>query len=111
VVALLHLELGLDKVDEHSGHGPVATLETAHPRLHGALEVNHEGDDDIFLGLEVVVDGALADIGSGGDLVDGDRFDAMLGKQSDGRSYDLRSYGGLLPLPSGLESICDRGHI
>lgn len=111
MVTSLQPKLCLNEVDEYAGCRSLATLEVAQPSLHAALEIDHERDNNVFLGLEVVVDGSFAYIGCDRDLVDGDRLDALLRKQSDGCVYDLSPRSALLSFTSRLEPAYDYGHL
>jgi hypothetical protein len=82
VMGLLHLPLETDVLREHGGQWPIVA-EAAEPGLDLSLEPGHERDDDVFFGVEVVVDGAFADVRGIGDLVDGDSVDPPLREQLD----------------------------
>ena len=95
-MAPLQLKLALHEVDEDGRHRAwIVVPDTAawprrslHPRLYVRCDVDHEGQDDVSLGGEVVIDRPLADVRGGGNLVDRDRVDAVVAEQPDRRFDD-----------------------
>ena len=75
-----------------------------------ALDVHHERDDDVLLGAEVVVDGALPDVGGQGDVVDRAALDAVPGEQGEAGGDDPVAGVLLLAGPPG-QLRCDHGQI
>jgi len=100
VVARFHPELAND---EGGQRGVRRSLRCNYPRqcfLHLSLEVDHEGDHDIFLGLEIVVYGSFADVGCLRNLIHSDVCNAMPGEQIHSLSNDPLANGALLSLSS-----------
>ena len=61
---------------------------------HALGPVVEQGADDLRLGTEPVVQVSRADTGLGGDLVGGDRFNAVLGEQVTGGVQDRGATSG-----------------
>ena len=65
------------------------------------LDIHHEGVNNVFLRLEVIVDGALADVGRGSDLIDGGRLDAARSEDPDRCLDDPLAVGLFIDLSPG----------
>jgi hypothetical protein len=108
VIFPFHAELQLQILREYILEWPFGAGKPRDSSLDLPFLLYHVCDHNVFLGLEVVVDGSFAQVGHIGDVFHGDLVDAMTGKELHGRSDDPGADGRLLFLTA---DAYDFGHL
>ena len=79
--------------------GPVEFRELCHRAVHQLVDRHVQGGDDVFLGLEVVVEGGLGDPDPLGDLPERGLVVALLHEEVQGDVEDALTVAWISPRP------------